>query len=118
MPKAAALSVADLLRDKLGTHGFPRVNPELTSVGLAAAVVFKQKPQRLAFIIVNLSVNALFAAPAIAGPPTSARGIRLNQSGGNLHLFWRDDFDLVTYEWLLIADGAASDVFSVEILTA
>jgi len=90
----------------------PIENPEISSVGTTSTTVFRASDDRLAFIIVNLSGAAMFARPRLVA--SSSAGFRLGPNGGFIRLLWDEDFLLVGLEWNIIADAAASNLYSVE----
>ncbi len=104
-----------LLERRLGVKTRPRLSPAGFQIGASIAQVLRQTPNRVAAVIINLSVNELFVSPD--GITSATHGIRLSPSGGALTLLWDEDFDMVGYEWNAIASGAASDVFVLEVLT-
>lgn len=107
-------ALADLIQRTLGVATMTRVSDVGVTVGLTAAPVLRQNPNRLAAVFVNLSANAMYLAPL--GAPSSTRGIRIAPTGGNLGLRFDEDFDLVGYEWSAVADGAASAYFLLELI--
>ena len=109
-----ARTVSQLLRAQLNLDGFTRENPESTVIGVAAEVVARNNPNRAALLIVNLSVNDMYARPRVA--PTASAGIRIGPGGGNMVIRWDDDFELPTAEWQLIATGANSAYYLLEFL--
>lgn len=108
----ATRTLEDLVRQELGVVTFTRDNPEISSAGLTAAVVLRQNPNRVAFTIVNLSTVNMFIRP-LADPSASA-GILIAPNGGSVLLDWKEDFDLVGYEWRIVAAAAASPLFALE----
>lgn len=108
MPK----TVADLLRDRLGVRTSPLVNRSLSSVGVTAVQLVRQDPNRPSFLVVNLSVNDLYCGPF--RDPASTKGIRLGPNGGNVHVWWEEDGELVAWEWFVVATAAASSLLVIE----
>lgn len=105
----------ELILVQLGVRTTQRVNDQLSSVGTTAARAVIQDPNRVAFTLVNLSVNILYTGPF---PNVSAtRGFRLNPSGGLITVLYSEDFHLTGWEWFVIADAAASTLLTVEWLT-
>ena len=105
-------TLKDLLVDELGVETFERET--VGQAGLASALILRQNPNRVAFIVVNLSVNTLYMA--VRGLASATRGIRLGPSGGSLSVFYRDDLILPAREWQAIATAAASDYYVLEVL--
>ena len=110
-----AKTLADLITDKLGVRTTFRINPEASSIGTSVARVFGNNPNRVAWVFINLSANAIYLAPDPA--PSSSRGIRVGQNGGSLAATWEEDFDIVGLEWNGVADGASSNYFALELVT-
>jgi hypothetical protein len=110
-----AETLTELLREKLGVGSYPAVNRRLAQAGVAAALVFTNDPNRIGFYLVNLSLNAMYAGPF--NNPSSTRGFYIGPNGGSLIVDWREDGHLVGWEWWVIADGAASALLAVELLT-
>ena len=112
---ANALTVDELLIDRFKTSGFPRVNPETSDADLADKTLFRANPNRLAFVVVNLSTGVIFIAPL--GAAASTRGIRLNANGGLIAMDYESMFQAVAYEWHVIGDADNLALFSMEIVT-
>jgi hypothetical protein len=109
----APTTLADILREFAGTTAFPRLNEEaLTSVGTSASIFLRNRPTRVGALAVNLSLNQMWVW--LDNTVSSTKGIRLAPSGGYFRLDWRVDWDLVGYEWWVIADGAASSFTVLE----
>src|SRR3972149_3742926 len=70
-------------------------------------------PDRVSFIIVNLSAVAIYVAPRLGVSATS--GIRLAPNGGSLSLSWRDDFHLVGWGGEAVAGAAAGGLLSLSV---
>jgi len=75
------------------------------TVATTATQVLKNNPNRLAFILVNLSANVGYFAPVQT--VSSSAGIRAAASGGSFAFIWNEDFDLVALEWFAINDTLA-----------
>lgn len=110
-----AKTLRDFMRERMGVSTTPVINPLISSVGTTATRLFRQNPNAVALLIVNLSTVAMYAGPFIN--PSSSRGITIGAGGGNLSLIWFEDFELVGMEWYIVADAAASNLFSVQYLT-
>ena len=86
----------------------------LTTIGTASDIVFKKNPNRIMYILVNLSANIVYAA--YDGAVSATRGIRLNASGGMLNSSIKDDAALTQEELYIVADGAGSAIFGIEVV--
>lgn len=110
MPRIETLR--DLLREELGVETFERETA--TTAGVVSARLMRQNPNRIAFILYNLSANILYINPITT--PSSTNGIRLGPNGGFVSMYYREDFTLVGREWSIIADVAGSAYYLLEIL--
>jgi len=108
-------TLASLVREELGTDTFLRTDPVTTTVGATAQQIVRQNPNRVWLMFVNLSANDIHIGPF--QNPSSSHGILITPSGGNASLIWRDDMDLIGYEWFAVAGAAASNVLTLELLT-
>lgn len=110
-----ARTVHDLVRERFGTSGFPIVNPTVSTLGTTAGQAARQNPNRLGVLFMNLSLNNMFLGfwPDVS----STKGIRLGANGGFYKSVWFEDFEMPAWEWFGIADGAASALLVVEILS-
>lgn len=111
-----SITLSSLVRKELGVDTVTRVNPQLSSIGVTAAVALRQNPNRIWATFVNLSANTVYIGPF--RDVSSTKGIALAPNGGAASLYWKEDFDLCGWEWSIVASGAASDVLIVEQLTA
>ncbi len=109
------VTLRDLVRRELGAETFVDVNRVVSSIGVAAVQIMRQQPNRLAFVVVNLSPNDIHIGPF--RDVSSSKGILLPPSGGSVVSIYTEDFDLVGYEWFGIAAAAASAILVVEWLT-
>lgn len=86
----------------------------LEEIGTASTIVFKKNPNRIMYILVNLSANIVYAA--FDGGVSATRGIRLNASGGLLSSSIKDDAALTQEEVYIVASGANSAIFGIEVV--
>ena len=52
----------DLVRDRWGVDTEDHENPEATDADTTEKIVFRNNPNRVAFVIINLSANNVFVA--------------------------------------------------------
>ena len=90
-------TVHDLIRARWGVNTEFRDNPEQVDVDIADKVILRANPQRLAFIIVNLSSNTVFIRPS--GVAATTNSFRIAPNGGVVAFNWEEDFILPTLEW-------------------
>jgi len=111
MPK----TLNELIDAQLGVRVRPQINPLTSSVGTTPTRIFSNNPNRVAFLVVNISANKVFLLPD--NTVTTSRGILLTNNGGGLVANWREDFHLVGYEWWAVADAAGSSILCLELIT-
>ena len=110
-----ALTIHDLVRTRFGTSAFPIVNPVISQVGVTVGQLARQNPNRIGLLFMNVSLNNMYVG--FWNDVSASKGIRLGASGGFYKSVWFEDFEMPAYEWFAIADGAASNIVAVELLT-
>jgi len=71
-------------------------NPVVAAVGLAQEVILRSNPDRVFWLVVNLSVNVIMLAfDSDVGP---AKGIRLDANGGWASMAADEDGDVLEIE--------------------
>ncbi len=112
-------TLADLLMERFKVKTRAVENPQaVTSLGVAAQIIVANNPNRLAFIIINLSANTIYIGltrevNATAG---TEQGIRLDPNGGAYSAIWDEDFQMTGWAWWGISTGAASQIYSLEVV--
>jgi hypothetical protein len=105
----------ELVAARFGAPVNPVVNRAASSVGATAARLFINDPDRLGFLVVNLSANDLYIGPF---PDVSAtKGIKAGPSGGSISLVWFEDFEITAWEWFAIGSAAATNYLAIEYLS-
>jgi len=104
--------LSDLLKQRFGIQTRNVENPLVAAVGVAAIPILLNEPDRVGFIVINLSANVLYISPL----PTvaAAAGIRIDANGGWRSFAWDEDFELCSHDWYGIATGAGSAIFITE----
>ena len=110
-----AKTVYDLIREEVGVDVFTKRNPVISSIGTTAGQFLRANPNRVGFLIINLSANTLYVLNDIT--PSSTNGIRLAPNGGTLTSIWKEDYTLVSESWSVVATGAGSNILVIELLT-
>lgn len=87
-------------------------NPVVAALGTTAAEVLRNNPDRLAFLVINLSANTIYLS--LTRSVGSTRGIRLGPNGGHVAFNADEDGDIVGYAWYGVATGAASAIYVLE----
>lgn len=104
----------DLITERFGVKTRAVENPLLTKVDDAALQILANNPSRLAWVIVNLSVNTLHIA--FSKDVSDKKGIRLDPGGGSAAMVFEEDFHPVT--WAIWGVGSAVDtwIYSYEVV--
>jgi len=88
------------------------VNPLVSSVGTSVVKVLSQNPDRIEWLIMNLSANTVYLA---YGPDvSSSKGMVLAANGGSAVSKVTEDGEAVAYEVWAIASGLSSSIYVVE----
>ena len=99
----------------LKRFGFPTravENPVSDEIGTSAEPVLKNNPDRVFWLIVNLSTNVVYVA--LARDVGATKGIRLDSNGGWVSMSVEEDGEAVGYEVFAVATGAASAIYVLE----
>jgi len=111
------MTLKDLLEQQYKVKTRLVINPlGVTSVGITVSQLLPNNPNRLAWMLVNLSANDLYIA--FERDVSVNKGIYLSPTGGSVKFLWSEDFELVGYEVYAIATGATSAIYLVEVVTA
>lgn len=109
------MDLASLLLERFKCATRAVENPIATSVGATAAVILSNNPNRLAWVIINLSVNAIYLG--LTNGVSATNGIYLGANGGSVTMTWDEDFQLVGWAIWAIAPAGASACYSIEVVT-
>ena len=105
----------DVLTKLFATKTRAVENPVIANTGGAVAVLLlRNNPDRLAFTVVNLSVNAMYIG--LTDGVSAVNGIFIGANGGTVVLSYEDDFQMVGWAWWIISPAGASAVFSLEVV--
>jgi hypothetical protein len=104
----------DLLRDRFKVKTRYEINPVVAAFGAVAVMFLRNNPDRLAFVIFNLSVNPEYISPL--DTVVAAAGIPMLVQGDGLSLVWDEDFEMVSMAWYGIAPAGASAIYVMEII--
>ena len=108
------MTAREVIDKRFGVRTRAEVNPLVAQVGVAAIRVLPNNPDRLAWLIVNLSGNTLQLA--LDRGVGAARGILVQANGGSVGMVVDEDFDMVTYEIWGVATGAASNIYVLSVV--
>ena len=99
----------------LKRFGFPTravENPVVAAVGTSALTVLRNNPDRVFWLVVNLSTNVVYVA--LARDVAATKGIRLDPNGGWTSMSVEEDGEAVAYEVFAKATGASSAIYVLE----
>jgi len=107
-------SIHDLLEKEYGTSFIIREDPYgVGDADSASKQLFPSDPARIAFYFINLSTGVMYLRPSQLAASATA-GIRIDSSGGDLFVAWRDDGILPSFEWQVIGDDNNLAFFVLE----
>lgn len=107
-----SIQLSDLLQNLYGVKSFPQINKLVSQVQNTVTQILSSNPNRVSFLVVNLSVNNVYISPQ--NDVSSTKGIYIAPSGGAISLQWDKDFELVSQPFFAIAGAINSDVFILE----
>ncbi len=108
------MSLAKLLADKFGVSTRPIENRLPGPAGIAATPILPNDPNRLGWTIINMSANVMYLG--LTQGVSAVNGIILAANGGRASAIWDEDFILVGREWWVIAAGALSNYYTLEVV--
>lgn len=106
------MNVAELIQKRFGMVTRAQVNPLVEEVDIAVTKILPNNPNRLAWIILNLSGNNIFIAPDLK--VGSDHGILLTPNGGSATMIYEEDFEATCWEMFGVAAADNSDIFVLE----
>ena len=108
-------TLAALVDRELGVQSHPQINPMIAATpGAVAAQFLRNNPGRVAFIFFNLSANDAYIMTDNA--VAAARGMFVAPNGGHVSVVWKEDLNLVGFEWWVITPAGASAIFTLELV--
>lgn len=110
------IALADLLMERFKVRTRAVVNPlAVTSLGTTAQLVLSNNPNRLGWLIINLSTNTVYLH--FENDVASTKGTLLDPSGGAASMVWDEDFQATGWSIWGVASGASSAIYAFEILS-
>jgi hypothetical protein len=107
-----ANSLQNLLERIYGLKTFYKINAKADSIGTSVTTILSANPNRVSFLVVNLSTANLFMSPD--NDVSSSKGIFVAPNGGSVILQWDVDFELVSQTWYAVASASSSDIYILE----
>lgn len=86
----------------------------VATVGVAAATLVGNNPDRLALLVIGLGANNVFLG--LQQNVSASRGIQLAPNGGSVAMIVDEDFTLPTRELFAIAPGGNTAVYVLELV--
>ena len=108
------MSIYDLLNESLGVNASPKEDALISTVGTSSAQLLRNNPNRVAFIMVNLSGGDIFLRPQ--SDATTSEGVQITPQGGSVVVRWQDDFLLPAEAWYAIGSVASSNFYLISLL--
>lgn len=108
------LSCADLVRAQYGIDVYEEESLAGAVVTVAGGVLVRNRPYRVALLVVNLSNNTIYLRPT--GPASATRAVVLVALGGFMSINFRDDMVLPAREWFASCTIGDSAVYTLETL--
>lgn len=88
----------------------------VVNIGTSVKKILDNNPNRLAWIICNLSSNTLYIA--LTNDPSSSKGILVGANGGIVSMLWNEDFESTGWEIFGLGSSTNTYIYSIEVLTA
>jgi len=104
----------ELITRELGVRVDPQLDPLVTQIETTNTQFLRNNPDRLGFLLVNLGSYPIFIRPG--SDATATNGMRLDPTGGNVFFWWREDLQIVGWNWNSIATTGASAIFVLDLI--
>ncbi|MBA7574681.1 hypothetical protein ES708_16493 [subsurface metagenome] len=104
------MPLADLLMERFKVKTRAVRDPlGVSPIGAAAALILNNNPNRLGFVIMNLSAATVYIdlTQAVSAAVGLEVGLRLDPNGGFVTMIWDEDFQMVAWAWWSAATAAA-----------
>ncbi len=109
-----AKTLHELLQAAYGIKTQLQESDPTFQVGVAETKILPYNPNRVGLVMVNNGGANVTIKPS--RPCALGKSILLLANGGTATFKWDVDFELVASEWFGIANGAASDFYTLEIV--
>lgn len=108
------MNVAELIQKRFGMVTRAQANPLVEECDIARTRILPNNPNRLAWIILNLSANNVFIA--LDKEVADTHGILLTPNGGSATMIYEEDFEATCWEVFGSASADNSDIFALEVV--
>ena len=103
-----------LIESELGVKVDPVLDPVVSAIGTSSTGFLKNSPDRLGFLLANLGSYPIFIRPGELA--TTTNGLRLDANGGSAFFWWREDLQIVGWNWEAIASGGSTAIFTLDLI--
>jgi hypothetical protein len=110
------MTLKDLLLEQFKVKTRTIVNPLRATLDTTAKKVLDDNPNRLAWIIVNLSTTTAYLG--LDRDVGANKGILLSPNGGSAMMIWDEDFETTGWEIWGKAGADGSPIYVIEVVTA
>jgi hypothetical protein len=104
--------LAKMISERFRRSVIPYENLTVSSIGTSAVQIMRQDPDRLGFVIINLSVSDIYIGSF--RDVSATKGIKIPPSGGSAVALWDEDFETVGKEWFGVAGALSSALLITE----
>lgn len=108
------MNVAELIEKRFGMVTRAQSNVLVNEVDIAVTRILPNNPNRLAWIIINLSGNNVFIALDMG--VSAAHGILLTANGGGASMIYEEDFEATCWEVWGMSTANNQDIHALEVL--
>ncbi len=110
-----ASTLFQMLESNFGIKTSYNINPLVTQVQTTLTRLLSYNPNRVGLVMVNNGAANIYVSPV--NTVTVGNGLILVPGGGGITFIWDDDFEIVALEYFGIADGVASNIFIMEVIS-
>ena len=110
-----AKTLNDLITEKFGVSTQFKINPLVNQLGTSKEKILNNNPNRIAYVLINLSPNSIYVLPD--EEVSESRAIKILGGGSKFSMNYETDFHLVGVGLYGFAEVDASQIMVLEILT-
>jgi len=99
-----------------GKYGVKVTNTKdalVNTVDTDPVLLFRRNPNRISFLVINLSANTLYLW--IDGQVSATRGILLDPTGGQANSWIDEDAHLTQKEWWVVGSAITTTLYAFEV---
>lgn len=113
------MPLADLLERRFGVKTRGVRDPlGVSPIGVDPVIVLPNNPNRLGFIVMNLSANVVYfdLEQDVSATPGAEVGLRMDANGGFVSMIWDEDFQMTAWAWWAVSAGADTRLVILEVV--